>query len=48
MGITKLSPQVIIIRTSLINGQWGLMGINNVPFILMGINGYLWNMIDPH
>ncbi len=28
-----------LFRTSLINGQWGLMGINNVPIILMQING---------
>ncbi len=27
------------IRTCAINGQWGLMGINNVPLILMEING---------
>ncbi len=26
-------------RTCWINGQWGLMGINNVPLILMGVDG---------
>ena len=28
-----------VIRTCSINGQWGLMGINNFPLILMEING---------
>ncbi len=36
------------LRTSLINGQWGLMEINKVPLILMGINNILELFINPH
>ncbi len=39
--IEKESVQkfITLVRTFSINGQWGLMGINNVPLILMEING---------
>ena len=33
------SAEQLYCKTCLINGQWGLMGINNLPLILMEING---------